>query len=220
MNPNLRIASVAAALVALTSSSPAAAADPVPRVQLRKAVQLLATMSEHDPRDYRRSAFKQWTDADHDGCDTRAEVLRQEAVGPLAIDEDCVIENGQWYSLHDDHAITGDPAHQLDVGPVVPLKEAWESGAHAWDPATREAYANDLTADATLTATSVEASRQRADLDPAEWLPAYAPSHCAYIADWIATKLRWGLTVDFREAVKLTEVAQRCPNTPLTIRTR
>ncbi|SDK15041.1 GmrSD restriction endonuclease domain-containing protein [Streptomyces indicus] len=225
MNSNLRTLSVAtalllaAAVLAPASAAAAPSADPEPRFQVRKAVQLLGTMSEYKGT-YPAAAFPGWADADHDGCDTRAEVLREEAVAAPRIEEDCLVASGQWYSWYDDRQLTGDPARQVEVHHLVPLKEAWESGAHAWDTATREAYVNDLAAAATLTAVSAAAARDRGDRDPAEWLPPYAPARCAYVADWIATKLRWGLTVDFLEAVKLTEVAQGCPNTPLAVPAR
>ncbi|WP_233416472.1 HNH endonuclease family protein [Streptomyces sp. N35] len=196
-----------------------AAADPVPRVQLRKAVQLLGVMSVHGTG-FERSAFGRWADADFDGCDTRAEVLRAEAVGPVQVDEGCVIASGQWYSWYDDRPVTGDPTRQLVVEHVVPLEEAWASGAYAWDADKRQAYANDLAGQATLTAVSAETHKEKAGRDPAGWLPPYEASRCAYITDWVLTKLRWGLTVDFLEAVKLTEVAQGCPNVPVTLRSR
>ncbi len=192
---------------------------PEPKVQLRKAVQLLGTAAER-PRTVPRGAFGDWTDADYDGCDTRAEVLKHEAVAEVTVGADCTIESGQWYSWPDDQPVTGPPAGRIDVVPLVPLAEAWASGAHAWDARQRVAFANDLGAEATLTAVSAQSARQRAERDPATWLPVYLPSRCAYVADWVTTKLRWDLSVDFAEAVKLTEIAQGCPNVPLRINYR
>ncbi|MBC9715190.1 HNH endonuclease [Streptomyces sp. TRM66268-LWL] len=213
------VAGVLSPAAATTAPVPAAMADPVPRVQLRKAVQLLGVMTEHGAP-YEQGVFGTWWDADFDGCDTRAEVLREEAVGALRVGDGCAITGGQWYSWYDDLPVTGDPARKVVVEHLVPLEEAWASGAYAWDAAKRAAYANDLGARATLTAVSAAAHRDKAGRDPAGWLPPYVPARCAYVTDWVITKLRWGLTVDFAEAVKLTEVAQGCPNMPVLLSER
>uniref|UniRef100_UPI0036F2F4DB GmrSD restriction endonuclease domain-containing protein n=1 Tax=Bacillus mycoides TaxID=1405 RepID=UPI0036F2F4DB len=73
---------------------------------------------------------------------TRAEVLLAEAVTGPAMGPNCVLTGGTWYSPYDDQYL--DSAKKLDVDHLVPLAEAWDSGALAWTPAEREAYANDL----------------------------------------------------------------------------
>ncbi|MGH4036012.1 hypothetical protein ACQB60_44755 [Actinomycetota bacterium Odt1-20B] len=67
---------------------------------------------------------------------------------------------------------------------------------------------------------SAHANRQKSDRDPAEWMPPYEPARCRYIAEWIATKLRWGLSADAKEAAALTEYTHQCPNAPLKVHTR
>jgi hypothetical protein len=91
-----------------------------------------------------------------------------------------------------------------------PLAEAWDSGAAQWTATRREAYANDLDADASLVAVTARTNRSKADQDPAQWLPPLADARCTYAADWVATKLRWNLTVDDTERVTLTELAAGC----------
>ena len=39
----------------------------------------------------------------------------------------CVLTEGSWYSSYDDRHL--DSARKLDVGHLVPLAEAWDSGA-------------------------------------------------------------------------------------------
>ncbi|MFD5271512.1 hypothetical protein [Streptomyces sp. NPDC058335] len=46
--------------------------------------------------------------------------------------------------------------------------------------------------------------------DPAQWLPPLADARCTYAAHWVATKLRWNLTVDDTERATLTELAAGC----------
>lgn len=82
---------------------------------------------------------------------------------------------------------------------MVPLAEAWDSGARAWTPARREAYANDQDAAASLVAVTARANRQKADQDPATWMPPAPDATCRYLGEWVATKLRWGLSADQAE---------------------
>ncbi|MDQ0771550.1 hypothetical protein QF026_000016 [Streptomyces aurantiacus] len=93
---------------------------------------------------------------------------------------------------------------------MVPLAEAWDSGASAWTAARRQAYANDLDADRSLVAVTARTNRSKADQDPADWQPPLADARCTYTADWVATKLRWQLTADDRERAALTELAASC----------
>ncbi|MEV0976570.1 hypothetical protein [Streptomyces sp. NPDC049915] len=53
---------------------------------------------------------------------------------------------------------------------MVPLAEAWDSGAWHWSPEEREAYANDLGDDRALIAVSATSNRSKADQDPTTWL--------------------------------------------------
>lgn len=100
----------------------------------------------------------------------------------------------------------------------MPLAEAWDSGASAWTPERREAYANDLDADSSLVAVTARTNRARGDGDPSEWLPPLADARCTYAADWVATKLRWHLTADPAEHAVLTELAAGCGQQHVTYR--
>jgi hypothetical protein len=54
----------------------------------------------------------------------------------------CRLTGGEWYSAYDNLFISSPGG--LDVDHLVPLAEAWDSGASQWTPEAREAYANDL----------------------------------------------------------------------------
>ncbi|MFF5447064.1 HNH endonuclease family protein [Streptomyces sp. NPDC012888] len=98
---------------------------------------------------------------------------------------------------------------------LVPLAEAWDSGARNWDKAQRVAYANDLSVDHHLVAVTARSNRQKADRDVAEWLPPVEAVRCRYITEWIAVKTRYGLSVDQAEKDTLTQYASTCTNAPL-----
>ena len=58
--------------------------------------------------------------------------------------------SGQWFSAYDGQTVTN--AADVEIDHVVALKEAWDSGAFAWDDARRAAYGNDLSDPPTLAA--------------------------------------------------------------------
>ncbi|MDQ0605279.1 hypothetical protein QF037_009624 [Streptomyces canus] len=152
---------------------------------------------------YDRAKFRHWNTGEDaaDGCDTRQEVLLSEAVEAPAVGPGCALTGGRWLSYHDGQALTS--ASALDIDHMVPLAKAWNSGASAWTPARREAYANDQRAPASLVAVTARSNRQKADQDPAQWLPSAAHQHCRYAAEWVGTKLRWSLTADPAELESL-----------------
>ncbi|MFF7329618.1 DUF1524 domain-containing protein [Streptomyces sp. NPDC008150] len=199
----------AAAFLVLPLAGPAAAQSParLAPLSMGDAVNLLPAAAES--RDgYQRTSFKHWVDADRDGCSTRAEVLIAESRTAPTVEPGCKVTAGEWYSYYDGQTVTA-PAG-LDIDHMVPLAEAWDSGASAWTAARREAYANDLDADRSLVAVTARTNRSKADKDPSEWLPPLADARCTYAADWVATKLRWNLTVDDQERVALAGLAGEC----------
>lgn len=163
---------------------------------------------------YDRDKFRIWIDADHDGCDTRAEVLIATAIEPPDQGADCKLSGGKWLSYYDDTTVTD--ARELDIDHVVPLAEAWDSGASAWSAGRREQYANDLDGRRSLLAVTAHANRSKGDRDPAEWMPPAEDAQCQYVADWTAMKLRWGLTADSKEHTALLNVARNCSDTEVS----
>ncbi|MBQ0850559.1 HNH endonuclease [Streptomyces sp. BH-SS-21] len=198
---------LAAAFLALPLAAPAAAAQHAAPLPLAEAVDLLPSGVES--RDgYQRTSFKHWVDADRDGCSTRMEVLIAESRTEPTVEAGCKVTAGMWFSYYDGVTLTAPGG--LDIDHMVPLAEAWDSGASAWTAARREAYANDLDAERSLVAVTARTNRSKSDQDPADWTPPLADARCTYTADWVATKLRWQLAVDDRERGALTELAAGC----------
>jgi hypothetical protein len=198
----------------VTPSPGAGTAAPGEAGLLRGAVAGLPVAAE-DRTGYARERFELWVDDDHDGCDTRHEVLIAEATTAPSLGARCALTGGAWRSYYDDRVWT-DP-DDLDVDHLVPLAEAWESGASAWTDARRRAYANDLDDPRTLVAVTDELNQAKGDRDPAEWLPPSPSAICRYIAEWVAVKLRWHLGVDVGEKNTLARLAGTCPDTPITV---
>ncbi|MFE1840620.1 HNH endonuclease family protein [Streptomyces sviceus] len=212
------LAATAAALAALITPAhadgPLGQAGATLAMPLHEAVHVLPGADE-TRAGYQRTSFKHWVDADRDGCSTRNEVLLDEAFRAPEQSPRCALSGGEWYSRYDDVYV--DAAGGLDIDHMVPLAEAWDSGAGLWSAKEREEYANDLGDDRALIAVTARSNRSKADQDPADWLPPYAAYRCRYLADWMAVKLRWQLAVDDRERQVLTENLADCPNEPVRV---
>ncbi|MER7539384.1 HNH endonuclease family protein [Streptomyces sp. NPDC097704] len=86
--------------------------------------------------------------------------------------------------------------------------------ARGWSTERRRRYANDLGSELTLVGVSARSNRQKADQDPATWMPMEAV-HCRYLGEWVITKKRWGLSVDEAERAALFRYAAECPDVTL-----
>jgi len=156
---------------------------------------------------YDRDRFKHWSDVDGDGCSTREEVLISERKSGRV--DGCDVVGGLWRSIYDGERTPNSRA--FDIDHMVPLKEAWESGAWRWSPSVRERFANDLGYAGSLVAVSASSNRSKSDRDPADWLPER--KRCWYAKTWIAVKYRWRLSVDSREKSELRRLLGRCSPT-------
>ncbi|MEU5647196.1 GmrSD restriction endonuclease domain-containing protein [Streptomyces milbemycinicus] len=202
---------LASALI-MASGTPAHSARPkAVTLPLREAIaQLKVADEDRTGYDRDREFGRGWIDADHNGCNTRAEVLLAEAVTPPTVTGRCTLTGGTWYSWYDHQTVTA-----TDIDHVVPLAEAWDSGAKAWTHDKRVAYANYLDDPRHLEAVSQRSNRQKSDQDVAEWLPV-ASEQCKYISYWVPIKLTWDLSVDPTELQALNRLAAGCPDTPIT----
>lgn len=169
---------------------------------------------------YNRDYFYLWS-TQGNGCDTRVAVLAREVKNGTV--QGCDVK-GEWVSIYD--GVTIATASDLDIDHMVPLKEAWVSGANQWDDATREAFANDLEGPYSLIAVSASSNRSKSDNDPSTWMPP-ALDGCEYVARWVNVKHRWNLTVDTAEKDKILSVLSWCggdyvlgesvPQAPVTV---
>ncbi|KII90337.1 hypothetical protein PLICRDRAFT_106789 [Plicaturopsis crispa FD-325 SS-3] len=154
---------------------------------------------------YARTKFKTW-DIISGTCDTRETVLKRDGTD-VVTDSSCHATSGNWVSPYDNVATT--LASDLDIDHVVPLKEAWVSGARSWTDAQRESYANDL-ARPQLVAVTDNLNEQKGDKDPAEWMPPLESFQCEYVRAWVTVKHYYSLTIDSAEKTALTKYLDDC----------
>ena len=167
------------------------------KLGLLTALDCLSIAAEHIGG-YDRKLFKHWIDADGDGLNTRAEVLIAESLTPVRLSSTGKsVTTGTWRSLYDGETWTR--ASDVDIDHVVALGEAWRSGAWRWSASRRQAYANDLGVPWTLRAVTDNVNQEKSDDDPTYWLPPLESATCLYLAEWVAVKIRWKLSVDAEE---------------------
>ncbi len=211
--PTETSAPVTAPSPAQAPAAPAAVASGGSFLQLTAAIPSRGvTGSDTGSVRYSRKAFKHWI-TQADGCSTREVVLILEAVGGTR--QGCAVVGATWVSMYD-AAQTGAPG-SFDIDHVVPLKEAWLSGADSWTPERRQAFANDLGYADSLIAVSASSNRSKSDKDPARWMPPNPAVHCTYIAAWVAVKYRWNLAMDDAERQKVDSVLASCPSTGISM---
>jgi hypothetical protein len=155
---------------------------------------------------YDRARFKLWIDSDKNGCDTRAEVLIAEAIVKPKKAAKCKLTGGKWLSSYDGVKYTD--ASKLDIDHLVPLAEAWRSGAWAWTDQQRMEFANNLEDEWALNAVTASVNRSKGDKDISKWLPK--KSVCTYLVGWVSIKARFELTVDISEAKVINKYYESC----------
>ncbi len=173
----------------------------------------ISVMREHS-QGYSRSLFSHWKDIDGDGCDARQQVLKRDSVTFPQVDYPCRVIEGDWVSPYDGARWTN--PSDVDIDHVVALKEAWDSGAWQWTKARRTAFANDTSDRRTLLAVTDNVNQAKSDKDPSNWLPPRTSYRCTYVANWIAIKARWGLSMDQSEYGRLRNLLRgECKGTKM-----
>ena len=167
---------------------------------------------------YDRDAFgSAWADLDGNGCNQRDDVLlRDAAPGSVTVGRqgrcDHDVLAGTWVDRYTGRALTFDDlkdlrqAQAIQIDHVVPLAEAWRSGASSWSSSRRHRFANDL---GVLLAVDGPTNASKGDDDPAAWRPRQA-FQCEYAVRWVAVKSDWSLAVDRSEARALRDMLAAC----------
>jgi len=201
---------IGSALLAMTAlllgsgTAQAALPTPIAASTARSYLSGMAATPESHASTYDRSLFPTWITISGT-CDTREYVIKRDGTS-VVTDSSCKATSGNWSSPYDG-ATTTNPS-TFDIDHLVPLSEAWDSGAWAWTTAQRQAFANDVTRPQLL-AVSASSNRSKGDRDPAEWLPQ-ASYQCTYARAWVQVKHYYGLSVDSTEKSALSSILSGC----------
>jgi hypothetical protein len=194
------------ASVGLLNGPSASAALPTP-VSAATARTYLAslTVKTESRTGYERDLFPTWITISGT-CNTREYILKRDGSN-VVTDSACVSTSGSWYSVYD--GATWSAASDVDIDHLVPLAEAWDSGASAWTTAQRQGFANDVTRPQLLAVTD-NVNQSKGDKDPAEWMPSLASYKCTYVRAWVQVKYYYKLAVDSAEKTALTSYLSGC----------
>lgn len=153
---------------------------------------------------YSRERFSHWRTVD--GCDVRQTVLARDG-GKIETEPDsCRVTSGSWFSPFDE--VTLDDPGDVDIDHIVPLANAWRTGAREWDDDRRTEFANDLDTPQ-LIAVSATSNRAKGDQDPSQWQPE-RDYWCQYAHDWVVVKHSWDLWVTEAEHAALVDMLDTC----------
>lgn len=156
-----------------------------------------------------------WTDSTgapggHNHCDTRDDVLERDLTA-AHLDGTCTVETG---TLKDPY--TGKVIHfkrgratstAIQIDHLVPLGNAWVTGASKLPAAERKELANDPL---NLVAADGPANEGKGDDDASQWLPKQTGYDCEYVSRQIAVKAKYGLSVTSAEKTAMQRVLSGC----------
>ncbi|MFJ9851232.1 DUF1524 domain-containing protein [Streptomyces sp. NPDC101150] len=209
-----RLAAVAAlalaAVLGPVATTPAAAApvempEPPSADAARTELADLTVEAPHSMDGYSRAKFPHWIQQGNK-CDTREIVLKRDGQD-VTQDDQCRAVSGTWLSHYDEKSLTA--ASQVDIDHMVPLANAWRSGADSWTTARRTEFANDLQ-HSQLIAVSASSNRSKGDQSPDQWSPPNRDYWCTYARAWTDVKHLYQLSVTQPEADQLVTMLDTC----------
>ena len=162
---------------------------------------------------YSRAQFGDaWSDIDHNGCDTRNDILNRDLTAKQHKNSrGCVVISGVLNDPYTGKVINfmrgKDTSEQVQIDHVVALSDAWQSGAQEISAQERLQLANDPE---NLLAVDGPANQQKSDSDAATWLPANASFRCSYVARQIRVKAKYHLWVKPAEKEAMINVLTPC----------
>ena len=154
---------------------------------------------------YSRARFPHWITISG-SCNTRETALKRDGSN-VRVNSSCYPTSGSWHSPYD--GATSYSPTDVDIDHIVPLAEAWRSGARNWTDSRRQSFANDLDGPELITVTD-NVNSTKGDQPPNLWKPPLTSYWCTYARMWIGTKSRWTLTVTSAEKSALLVMLARC----------
>lgn len=150
----------------------------------------------------RTEQFGRWiNDPNDETCyNTRALVLMRDSVHPVVYKDNnhCVVQSGHWNDPYTGKVFTSTDDIQIDH--LVPLKNAYLSGAYKWTFRARCLYANYLGEEFHLISANGSENMKKGDKGPDKYIPPDSSYTCTYLKNWLKVKFLWGLKMTVAEA--------------------
>jgi len=178
-------------------------------------LETLAVKGRAPKTGYERSQFgPAWSDVDRNGCDTRNDILYRDLTSIEYKDgtKECVVQSGILIDPYSGEKISFmrgvATSSEVQIDHVVALSNAWQTGAFKLTYDKRLAFANDPM---NLLAVKGRLNSQKGDGDAATWLPPRKNIRCAYVAQQIVVKAKYGLWVTKPEKAAMLNLLDQCP---------
>ncbi|MEU4595461.1 HNH endonuclease family protein [Micromonospora aurantiaca (nom. illeg.)] len=203
----ITVAALAGAVLAVVNGQSASATPPgIPsKATAQSQLNALTVAAQGSTAGYSRDLFPHWITITG-ACNTREQVLKRDGTS-VVVNSSCAATAGRWYSPYD--GATWSAASDVDIDHVVPLAEAWRSGANSWTTSRRQSFANDLTRPQLIAVTD-NVNQSKGDQDPSTWQPPLTSYRCTYSKMWITVKYNWGLTLQSSEKSALQSMLNTC----------
>lgn len=142
-----------------------------------------------------------------DCFNTRNKVLVRDNVGTIVLKESnkCSVATGEWIDAYSGRTMT-DAQAEIQIDHMVPLKEAYISGAHKWTFKERCLYGNYLGYKNHLVSASGEENNEKSAKTPEDYMPPKQEYKCEYLKDWLKIKSFWGLSLVPEEMKAIKEL--------------
>lgn len=154
---------------------------------------------------YSRDSFPHWATVEGQ-CNAREAVLKRDG-RDVVVDARCRVVSGHWVSPFD--GATWTEPTDVDIDHLVPLANAWRSGAGEWSKEQRREFANDMVRPQ-LVAVTDNVNQAKGDQGPDTWKPPLTGTWCGYSVNWIAVKHHYKLSVNPAEKTELGKMLDRC----------
>ena len=178
-------------------------------------LETLAVKGRAPKTGYDRAQFgPAWSDVDRNGCDTRNDILNRDLTSIVYKPgtRDCVVFSGTLVDPYSGEQISFlrgvATSSDVQIDHVVALSNAWQTGAFKLTYEKRLAFANDPM---NLLAVKGRLNSQKGDGDAATWLPPQKNIRCAYVAQQIVVKAKYGLWVTPPEKAAMVSLLAKCP---------
>lgn len=178
-------------------------------------VEMLAVKGRAPKTGYARDQFgTAWKDVDHNGCDTRNDILNRDLISIIykVSSQDCVVMSGVLIDPYSGETISFlrgvTTSSDVQIDHVVALSNAWQTGAFKLTIEKRTALANDPL---NLLAVKGRLNSQKGAGDAATWLPPKKSYRCSYVARQVAVKFKYGLWLTAPEKAAILKLLQPCP---------
>ena len=181
---------------------------------LSKAVSNLKVRKEDANGYSREKVGSGWRDLDGNGCDTRDDVLKNNARKYAKFDG-CEMTSGTIYDYYNGKLLKYskeiDSGGGIQIDHIVPLANAWASGGNGWSENEWVEYYNDETV---LIPTASSTNISKGDKDITKWKPNNTNFICAYATRQIQIKVKYNLTVTKDEKAEFQRILdQDCVKT-------